>query len=187
MQDGTAEFSELMARVREGSQQAAWELFSQYGELVFRVVRSKLPRDLRRAFDSADFVQVAWGSIFRHRSRLARLKSPGEFIAFLATVAANKVRMEVRRRCLQKKRNVNRERPLDSAAVSVATSEPTASQVAMAREKWFGLLEGQPAHYQEVIRLRYLGYSSRDIAVRVGLDEGTVRRILRNIFRKVMP
>jgi DNA-directed RNA polymerase specialized sigma24 family protein len=54
----------------------------------------------------------------------------------------------------------------------------------MAREKWLRLLENQPEHYQEVIRLRYLGYNATDIANRVGLDEGTVRRIMRKVFQE---
>ena len=102
---------------------------------------------------------------------------------FLAAVAANKVRGEVRRRLHQQKHNVNRESPLDEEENYVAESVPTPSQVAIAREKWFSILENQPAHYQEVVKLRYLGNSAREIAGQLGLDEGSVRRILRRIFR----
>ena len=186
MNDGAVDFLGLIGRVRAGSQEAAWELIDEYGELVFRVVRKRLPQDLRRVFDSQDFAQLAWGSIFRHRSRLDRFKTPAEFTAFLAGVAANKVRMEVRCRCRQEKHNVNRERPFDSVAKDSAANGPTPSQVAIARETWFRLFENQPAHYQEIIRLRSSGHSTREIASRVGLDEGSVRRILRKVLRGVM-
>lgn len=185
MSNGAAEFSELMTRVRAGSEEAAWELIAQYGDLVFRVVRNRLPQNLRRAFDSEDFVQVAWASVFRHRSRLDRFDTAGDFIAFVATVAANKVRMEVRRRCQLQKHNVNRERPLDSAA-QCDDQAPTPCEVAVAREQWERLLEKQPDHYQEIVQLRYLGYTSREIAGKVGLDDGTVRRILRNILKNTV-
>ncbi|MHB8974158.1 MAG: RNA polymerase sigma factor [Pirellulaceae bacterium] len=183
MKTGAVEFSRLLAGVREGSEQAAWDLLTEYGEFVFRVVRKRLPQDLRRAFDSHDFVQVVWASIFRHRSRLSRFETSGEFVAFLAAVAANKVCLEIRRRLRQQKHNMNRDRPFDSSANYCAAAEATPSQVAIARENWFRLLEGQPPHYQEIIRLRYLGHSFREIASRVGLDEGSVRRILRKMFR----
>jgi RNA polymerase sigma-70 factor (ECF subfamily) len=183
MSSEEASFVVLMSQVRGGSQDAAWELIARYGDLVRRVVRKQLPRELRKAFDSDDFVQVAWGTIFRHRSRLCRFETSAEFVAFLAAVAANKVRGEVRRRLHQQKHNVNREHPLDQAEDHVVESVPTPSQVAIAREKWFRILENQPAHYQEVVKLRYVGHSSREIADRIGLDEGTVRRILRRIFK----
>ncbi len=185
MCNGATDFSQLIARVRAGSQDAAWELIAEYGDLVFRVVRRKLPPALRGMFDSQDFVQVAWGSIFRHRSRLDRFETPAEFTAFLGTVAANKVRLEIRRRLKQQKHNVNRERPLDSSVHHCAAKDPTASQVAIAQEEWSRLLADQPPHYQEIIHLRYLGHSTREIANRVGLDEGSVRRILRKLLKGV--
>lgn len=183
MSSQEAGFLALMSRVRGGSQDAAWELLDQYSDLVLRVVRKRLPQELRRAFDSQDFVQVAWGTIFRHRTRLCRFETPADFIAFLAAVAANKVRAEVRRRLYHQRHNMNHERSLDQAADCVLAASPTPSQVAMAREQWFRILDNQPAHYQEIVRLRYLGHRSREIASRVGLDEGTVRRVLRNLFK----
>jgi hypothetical protein len=94
MKHMTADFSRIIAGVRDGSQQAAGDLLAEYGDLVLRVVRRRLPQTLRRLFDSHDFAQVVWGSIFRHRSRLNRFNTADEFVAFVATVAANKVRME---------------------------------------------------------------------------------------------
>jgi DNA-directed RNA polymerase specialized sigma24 family protein len=90
--------------------------------------------------------------------------------------------LEIRRRCQQKKHNLIRERALESGVSHHAGTEPTPSEVAMAREKWFRLLDNQPSHYKEVVQLRYLGYSSPEIAEQVGVDEGTVRRILRKIL-----
>ena len=181
-----AAFEMLMSRVRSGSQEAAWELIAEYGDLVLRVVRMRLPHRLRRAFDSEDFVQIAWGTIFRHRSRLCRFEKQQELVAFLAAVAANKVRMEIRRRLHQQKFNVTREEPLSQADQTGLVTVPTPSQVAVAREQWFRLLDNQPAHYQEIIRLRFLRHSSREIARLVGLDEGTVRRVLRKLYREVI-
>ena len=180
----SSEFCELMARVRDGSQDAAWELVARYSELVVRSVRKRLPDDLRRAFDSDDFAQIAWATFFRHPSRVSRLETPGEFVRFMATVAANKVRMEVRKRCVRQKHNVNRERAHDSALELQAGSDPTPSQFAIARERWFRLMEGRPARHQEVIRLRFLSHTMQEIANKLGMNEGSVRRILRNVCRE---
>ena len=188
MSDDMSEFQMLVGRVREGSQEAAWELIAQYGPHVMRIVRRKLPQELRRKFDSEDFAQAAWASVFRHRSRLVRFRQPGEFVAFLAAVAGNKVAMEVRRRLGGQKHNITRERSLDQmngARDATSTREPRPSQIAVARERWFQLLREQPPHYQRMIEMRYRGLSVREIAQRLDLDEGTVRRALRKIFRSI--
>jgi hypothetical protein len=54
----TADFSDLMRRVREGSEEAAWELVHCYGERIRRVVRRKMSHRLRPVFDSLDFVRT---------------------------------------------------------------------------------------------------------------------------------
>ncbi len=179
--DKASEFEQLIAQVQAGSEQAAYQLVSAYHRLVSRVVRRRLPGTLRRVFDSHDIVQVAWASVFRHRSRLDRFKTPEQFEAFLAAVAANKVALEMRRQFGQQKRNMNRDRPLDSAALVQGGQAATPSQVAMAREEFDQLLDKQPTRYREILRLRSEGYSSREIARRTGLHEGNVRRVIRRI------
>jgi len=186
MGDGGSDFAHLMSLCREGSPEAARQLISKHGDLVLRVVRRHLPQLLRRTFDSEDFAQVAWHSVFRHRSRFDRFGTPREFLAFLTAVAANKVRMEVRRRCQQTKHNLNREQRL-TLAISRQSSarDATPSQLAIARETLSQALAGQPRLYQEIIHLRLLGVSSREIADRIGLNAGSVRRILRHVLKGV--
>ncbi|MCO6456904.1 MAG: sigma-70 family RNA polymerase sigma factor [Pirellulaceae bacterium] len=180
------DFERLIAEVRNGSQDAAWNLIEQYSPKIFRVVRRKLPDVLRQKFDSQDFVQAAWASVFAHRSRLDRLASPEEFIAFMAAVASNKVGVEVRRRLASKKYDVRRERSLaDSASENSdlkRASDPTPSQVAVARERWSQIMAEQPQHYRQIIELRYAGVTFREIAEQLGYDESTVRRAVRKIF-----
>lgn len=185
MKQPAADFTAIIADIQNGSQQAAWDLVAEYGDLVMRVVRRQLPRHLRRVYDSRDFVQVAWKSVFRHRSRLSRFTTAEEFTAFLANVALNKVREEARRRLHQTRHGMTRDRSLETFGGDFAENAPTASQVAIARETWFQLLEKQPAPYREIVRMRYLGHSFQEIADRVGFDEGHVRRVLRKMFQKM--
>jgi RNA polymerase sigma factor (sigma-70 family) len=189
VREKTADFEALIKRVREGSQEAAWDLIAQYAPQVLRVVRRRLPQELRQKFDSEDFVQTAWISIFKHPSRLAQFTQPREFVAFLNAVAGNKVGIEVRRRLGGQRHNVKRERSLedmgDDRSDRVAAREPRPSQIAVAREQWFQLLKGQPRHYRRIIELRYMGQPTREIATQLGLDDGTVRRALRKMLRDV--
>ena len=106
-------FRELIDRVREGSEDAAWELVDQYGEAIRRAVRRALNERLRSKFDSLDFVQIVWNSLFRVRDKLDRFDRPEELTAYLITMARNKVGMEVRRRLMTEKYGVKHEESLD--------------------------------------------------------------------------
>ncbi len=106
-------FRSLMARVREGSEDAAWELVNEYGDAIRRAVRRVLNERMRSKFDSLDFVQIVWNSLFRVRDKLERFDRPEELTAYLVAMAHNKVGMEVRRRLMTQKYNVGHEESLD--------------------------------------------------------------------------
>ena len=181
-------FGELMRRIQEGSEDAAWELVGQYGEAIQRAVRRALNQKLRSKFDSLDFVQLVWSSFFRVRDKLDRFNRPEELVAFLVTMARNKVGMEVRRLLSTEKYNLNRERSLDEWGVSaeavVPGRAPPPFEVAIAREQWSRMLQNQPRHYQQIIQLRLQGGTYRDIADSLDLAECTVRRFLKKLLKE---
>ena len=72
MTDENDDFRRLMQRVRDGSEEAVWDLVSVYGEAIRRAVRRVLNRNLRSKFDSLDFVQLVWKSFFRKREKVDR-------------------------------------------------------------------------------------------------------------------
>ena len=81
------DFCNLMRRLGEGSQEAAWELVDRYGEDIRRTVRRVLCIKLRPKFDSLDFVQLVWNSFFRARANFDRFHRPEELAAYLAAMA----------------------------------------------------------------------------------------------------
>jgi RNA polymerase sigma factor (sigma-70 family) len=184
--DSGDDFHELMRRIGEGSEDAAWEVVERYGETIRRAVRRALNQRLRSKFDSLDFVQIVWSSFFRARIRFARFDRPEELVAFLVTMAHNKVGMEVRRRLSTKKFNLNREDSLENSGDTtwkqIPDRQPMPIDVAIARERWNYLLQDQPEHYRKIIQLRIQGHTCQAIAATLGLDESTVRRFLRRLF-----
>jgi RNA polymerase sigma factor (sigma-70 family) len=182
MSESEKDFSTLMQCVREGSPDATRELLDRYGPHVLRVVRRKLNRKLRTKFDSLDFVQDVWASFFTASPQQLKFDRPEDLIAYLVSLARNKVIEEFRQRVQTKKRAVDRERSLDgSAAVQVdhlVARQPTPSQIVVAKELWDQLLEGQPAHYQQMLVLLRQGVPRDEIARELGLNERTVRRVL---------
>ena len=190
LQDTHEAFLALMRRVREGSEEAAWELVDQYGESIRRAVRRALNKELRSKFDSLDFVQLVWSSFFRARDGLNRFDRPEQLAAFLLQMARNKVGMEVRRRLSTKKYNVSRERSFDELGsefrADLAGHQPTPVEVAIAREQWRRMLRDQPKNYRQIIELRLQGHTYQDIADSVHLAQSTVRRFLQRLLRKTV-
>jgi len=180
------EFRTLIDRICQGSERAAWELVNDYSEQIRRAVRRVFSVRLQSLFDSLDFVQIVWTSLFRFRNRIAEFQSPQELTAFLARVAQNKVRDEARRRMTAAKHNIAREQPLDDdhGGVDPPDPGPMPLDVAIARERRERLLRGEPAHYRKIIRLRLLGHTNEDIAHMVGVNESTVRRFLKKLLRE---
>jgi RNA polymerase sigma factor (sigma-70 family) len=186
MEEWNDNFRDLMGRVREGSEDAAWELVNQYGESIRRAVRRALNERMRSKFDSLDFVQIVWNSLFRVRDKLDRFDRPEELTAYLVAMARNKVGMEVRRRLMTQKFDVRHEESLDQRHAKgysdIASRQPAPIDVAIAREQWDRLVQDQPQRYRQIIELRLQGHTYQSIAETVDLDECTVRRFLKRLL-----
>lgn len=188
MQDDRT-FRQLLDGLRAGSDESVRELIDRYGQHIHRIVRRRLNQALRARFDSQDFVQAVWASFFAHSSRIADFDTPDEMIAFLATVAGNKVSDECRRNLKAQKRNVNRERSLhgttDSCRIEPTDRSPTPSEVAIAAEQFEQLTSGQPSHYRRMVELRAEGATYEEVAQELGVSERNVRRIFRRLEQRV--
>jgi RNA polymerase sigma-70 factor (ECF subfamily) len=191
MPENREEFAALMERLRGGSEDAARELLDRYGEHILRVVRRKLSRELRSKFDSVDFVQAVWASFFAGEPGRRRFDHPQALMAFLVTLAQNKVIDAVRQRMQTQKYNINRERPLDGSvaheAAGLAARQPTPSQEAVANDEWRRLLADLPDRYRRMLILLREGHTQKDIARELNVNEKTIRRVLEKLNEEPGP
>ncbi len=177
------DFCTLMRRVGEGSEDAAWELVTRYGEDIRRAVRRVLNVKLRPKFDSLDFVQLVWKSFFRVRGNCDRFQHPEQLAWYLLRMAQNKVGLETRRRLMTEKYNIQQEQSFDRFNVkTMACRQPTPIDVAIAHEQWERMLKDQPAHCREIVRLRLQGYTCEEIGKALHVTERTVRRFLKKLL-----
>lgn len=179
-------FLNVVAAAQAGDVTAVAWLIEEHGDDLLKVVRRRMPRRLRTMFDSQDFVQAFWATFFAHGITGAKFDSPSDLRAYLCTVAANRVTDQIRRRLVRPTKNLNRERPLTAEVAATRQSRAeTPSQVAIARERMDDLLQGQPNHHRQVIELKAAGATNAEIAAAVGLNEGSVRRVLTKAATRV--
>ena len=188
-----ADLAQRMAQVKGGDEAALRELLEGFENEVRMVVRGYLPRALRSQFDSMDFVQAVWQSVFTgERLDLERFENPRHLLGYLASIARNKVYQEHRRQTNQKYniarkeplfiRKGNREIPRD-----VAATDPSPSQDVQARDCLAQILRGRTPLEQKVVDLRSQQLTYKEIGEQLNLHEGFVRRIVDSIRQRMEP
>lgn len=188
MADTRDDFAVLMENVSAGSEEAIRTLLDQYGSYIFRAIRRRLNRRMRTQYDSQDFAQAVWASFFANREAIPRFARPEELVAFLGTVAGNKVIDEIRRCFDTQKRNLNRDQSLEStitrSGISPVSKSPSPSQVAVAKDQLEILTKDEPSEYRRVVELRMSGATFNEIADELGINEKTARRLLGRMSRR---
>lgn len=178
----TSEFRKLLEEVKNGSATAVERLVTEYGPVIRHVIRGRLDPRIRSKFDSIDFEQMVWASVFRVQDPAFDFETPQDFCRFLAALARNKVIDEHRRRFNSQKRQVTREQDWDSeTAASQNSREPSPSQVAQARELASRMLRGHSARNRRIMEMRMEGASVREIADALQIDMSTVRRTIARV------
>jgi RNA polymerase sigma factor (sigma-70 family) len=174
---------ELIEKLNGGDVAAAERAFLAYEPYLRMAIRRQLSGPLRAKLDTMDIVQSVWADVLGgFRDAGWRFTDRSHLRAFLMKVARN--RLIDRRR--QHHRALEQERPLDLAEADLpGTNQPRPSEVAQAHELWKQMLdECSPAH-REILVLKKQGMPNAELARRTGLHEGSVRRILYDLARRM--
>jgi RNA polymerase sigma-70 factor (ECF subfamily) len=174
----------LLEKLCQGDEAAAEQVFLAYEPYLRKVVRRQVPARLRSKFDSIDVVQSVWADVL-HGFRAAgwQFADTGHLRAFLVKATRNRFIDRYR----QYRSAAARERSLTSAAVpaGVPSAEPRPSEIVQADELWQQMLAQCPPAHQEVLRLKRQGLSLAEIAARTNFHEDSVRRIVREVARRL--
>jgi RNA polymerase sigma factor (sigma-70 family) len=181
------EFDRLMSQLANGSEDAAMQLAEKYTPYIIRTVRRGLTSQMRQKMDSQDVAQTLWASLLLRPTELSRLKSPAEFIAYLAQATRNKV-AEKKRRLLAQKRDINRELQLephdDGTTVGdrrdrgLCSKDATPSTMASLRERWQATIQGASERDRQIMELRLRKYTFLEISTMLSIHEQTARRVV---------
>ena len=184
------DFDALIAQIRDGSDEAVTELVERYGRQLLLYVRRRMRRGkLRAKFDSVDFVQSIWASFFAVSRRMDDFNTADSLVRYLSGMARNRMAYEFRKRFNVAKYNITLEVEMDEQALTTSTAlsadAPSASQVAIAREVLDRMLDGRSELHQQIIKMRLAGHRYVDIAKALDIDEGSARRIVREVHREM--
>jgi RNA polymerase sigma factor (sigma-70 family) len=175
---------ELIQRLNDGDVVAAERAFLAYEPYLRMTVRRQLTGPLRSKLDSMDIVQSVWADVLcRFREAGWQFADRSHLRAFLVKVARN--RLIDRRR--EHHRALEQERPLHEINSNELphTDEPRPSEVAQGHELWELMLEKCPPAHREILRLKRQGLPLAEIAARTGLHEGSIRRIIYDLARRL--
>ena len=178
----------LLEKLNGGDRAAAGQAFAAYEPYLRKVVRQLLPAELRPKFDSVDVVQSVYGDVLcAFRAGGMRFGNVAQLRAFLVRATRNRFIDRVRRH----RTAARRERPLPGdraecstghpAAPLPASPEPRPSESAAASELWDRLLALCPPEHHRLLLLRRRGAGAAEIGRQVGMHEGSVRRVLREL------
>lgn len=184
MSQENSEFRQVIQRVCAGSQEATCTLIETYGPHIQRVIRRRLNQRMRSKFDSVDFVQMVWASIFAEREKMAGFTEPDELIRYLATLAQRKLLQESRRRLHGQKHNVGRERALNPETEDETTyvrKSNTPSQIVIAKDRLEVMMRARSERDRQVVELRMQGLTYVEISAELGIHERTAREVIEKL------
>jgi RNA polymerase sigma factor (sigma-70 family) len=176
------DFAGALREARRGDQAAWGILFNECYPKLLRVVDRRLDRSLRSLYDSADFASEAMKSLVVHFDGL-QFQSIKSLMDFLVHVAKHKIIDEYRRRNTIK-RSIRRGRRVsarDSGPYEPYSDEPTPDQLVEASEFRERLRSLFDEGARTAVVLRQQGYSSSDIAERIGWGIRKVQRVFKKL------
>lgn len=179
---GEPDDASLLARAREGDEDALRTLFDRHRGALEARIRRFLPRAVQRKVSVSDVVQEARILAFARTAEFEPERE-GAYRAWLLRIAELKAREALRTHAGTSKRAVGREvtRGDASATPDGVAAGPSPSQAAVTAETRHLVLRALatlPPDYREVLRLARLeGLAIREVAERMGRSTEAVKKL----------
>lgn len=162
-------FDELLARVRRGDADAAYQIVARYESGIRVAVRTRLSDPaLRRQFDSTDVCQSVFASFFlRAAAGQYDLNDPAQLVALLTKMARKKLAMQSRQ-ARRKRRDASKVRSLATHEANLPAKDADPAREAVGRDLLRRAYEVMDPEVREMAQLRADGADWSQIAVALG-------------------
>jgi RNA polymerase sigma-70 factor, ECF subfamily len=179
-------FADLLARVREGDDEAAEVIFHRFVDQLAAQASRHLSPAVRRRVDAEDVVQSVYRTFFKRvRQGEFQLDHWGSLWGLLTRITV--------RKCAHAGRGKNRPRessftPAGDSSVSqndldwkALAREPSPAEAAALNDVLDKLLDPLRESHRAIVNLTLEGYTQDEIGKRVGCSERTVRRVITQV------
>ena len=173
----------VVQRWRDGHDEAAEEIYVRYADRLWKLARTQIGQRLGRRFDADDVVQSVFRTFFRRsRSDEFAIDQSVELWQLLVKITINKVRRKAK---FHKAaiRDIAREvhAPGDEVLPESLVDVPETQSADALLDELDDLLTPLKDREVEIVRLCLEGFSTPEIAARVGRSRSTVRRLLNRV------
>ena len=174
----------LLMRLNAGDRLAVKQMFLLFEPYMRMVIHRRINGSLRAKFDSADVVQSVWADFVAGMQKSKwTFENIDQLRAFLVKMTRNRFVDRLRKHRETLRREINL--ATDNVDALPADRCPRVSENFYAEELWQQMIEVCPSAHYELLTLKRQGASIAEIAERTHLHEGSVRRILYEIARRV--
>jgi RNA polymerase sigma factor (sigma-70 family) len=180
-----ADSAELVARWRNGEQDAARILFERYASRLIGLARANLPNRITRRLDSEDVVQSVFRSFFvAAQGRGFTLERSGDLWRLLAAMTLHKLHRRVEHHSAQKRAYRRETEPamdVDELFVQTLAGDPSPEEAAALTDELESIMRDLDPVRRTMLELRLQDYTLDEIAAATRRSERTVRRCLEQI------
>jgi RNA polymerase sigma-70 factor (ECF subfamily) len=177
----------LVARWRQGDQQAAQQLFERYVGQLIALARTRLSSKLSQRIDPEDVVQSAYRSFFAGaQAGRFELQRGGDLWRLLVATMLHKLHDQIKHHRAQK-RSVDAEKSFSSEdslfgiQPQVLAEHPSPLEAVALVDELQEVMRGLEPSQRQVLQLRLEGYNLDEIGAAVDRCPQTIRRILERI------
>jgi RNA polymerase sigma-70 factor (ECF subfamily) len=180
--DRTQSDEALVARVREGDEEAFRKLFERHAPALRARIRKQLPAAIKRKVSESDVIQVAYAGAYKNLASFED-RGNGAFRRWLNQIVDNKVKDILRRFIGRAKRNVENEvSRLDRPAThNFVARQASPSEHAIAGEltaRVRACMQLLPPDYQRILKLiQEERLSLREAGERMGRSAGACEKL----------
>ena len=175
---------QLLARYRDGDEEAAEQIFERYVHRLVGLARNHISDRLGTRVDPEDVVQSVYRSFYRRASDgQFTLGTSGDLWKLLAMITVNKVRKQAnfhqrQKRDTRREQNASGSPTQTDREVEIFVEEPNTEEALAAMDELNIVMESLDEQQRAILELRLSGYELSQIAQQIRRSERTVRRAL---------
>jgi len=177
----------LVARWRNGDQEAAGELFRRYSDRLIGLAHNRLSSKLSARVDAEDLVQSVYRSFFANvRGNRYDLQHGGDLWRLLVAMTLHKLHNQVdwhtaQKRDVKSEVSFGNEKGLYGIGAQVLSREPSTVEAVAVAEELEYVMGQLDVLDRRILELRLQGQNHAEIAAAARCSERSVIRVLKSV------